>query len=284
MDAATALDDRRPRLPDFVVIGAQRSGTSSLAHYLSGHPEIYIAASKEVHFFDWEFHRGISWYERHFASAREPVAGEATPSYMYTPGAMERMAHHLPDARLVAILRNPIDRAYSHYWFNRSQKKERLSFADAIRREAERLSSGDPRSRHAFSYVDRGRYIRQLRRVAELYPRSSVHVVVFEDMKADAAGAFRDLCTFLGVDADVEVPRVGGTTNRYVEYHSLLLKDLTPKLPRPVRKLAGRVNRKRTSPYEPMDEATRNALRETFRDDNEALRRWLDRDDPLWEE
>ncbi len=271
------------RLPDFVIVGAQRSGTSSLAHYLKGHPEIFIAPQKEIHFFDHEFDRGIGWYERQFATAGEPVAGEATPSYMYYPEAVERMAHLLPDARLVAILRNPVDRAYSHYWFNRAQKREKLPFEAALEREGERIRSGDARARHTFSYVDRGRYLPQLRDVASRYPRERLHVVVFEDMKRDAAGVFRALCEFLGVDADVSLPRLGTTANNYVEYHSLLLKDLTPRLPRPLRRFAGRANRKRTDPYGPMDPETRARLVETFREENAALGKWLGRDLSFWD-
>jgi hypothetical protein len=136
-----------PRLPNFVIIGAPRSGTTSLAHSLSQHPEVFVTMQvKELHFFDTNFDRGLDWYRQQFSgadAAAAKAAGEATPTYMYDETAMSRMAETVPDARLIAILRNPVDRAYSHYWMNRSLDREDLLFPVAIETEAERLAGDD---------------------------------------------------------------------------------------------------------------------------------------------
>ena len=100
------------RLPAFLIVGAMRSGTTSLARYLASHPDVLFAPQKEVHFFDRNFHRGVAWYASQFAG--DPtlrLAGEATPSYMYDELAVERMSHTVPHAKLIAVLRDPTERA-----------------------------------------------------------------------------------------------------------------------------------------------------------------------------
>src|SRR4051812_47155826 len=106
------------RLPDYLIIGAPRSGTTALSKYLAAHPDVFLSNPKELDFFDRQEPTpdALAAYARHFAGATaDEVAGEATPTYLHSPAAVARMAQTVPDARLVAILRNPIDRAYSHY-------------------------------------------------------------------------------------------------------------------------------------------------------------------------
>lgn len=109
------------RLRNFLIVGAMRCGTTFLAHCLGAHPDIYIPRAKEIHYFDVHFEKGPEWYKRKFSGAKkEHAVGEATQSYMYLDYVPPRIASLLPDARLIAILRNPVDRAYSHYWFHRA--------------------------------------------------------------------------------------------------------------------------------------------------------------------
>src|SRR5689334_25080325 len=103
-------------LPNFVVIGAPKAGTTALSRYLGDHRDGFVAAQKEVHYFDRDhlFSRGVEWYEAQFEGAGGVRAvGDATPGYMYSREAIDRMAALLPDVRLIATLRNPVDRAYS---------------------------------------------------------------------------------------------------------------------------------------------------------------------------
>ena len=176
-------------LPTYLIAGTVRSGTTSLHRALRRHPEVFAPGEKELHFFDRQFDRGVGWYESLFAEApgTGPV-GEATPNYVYDDHAVERMAGVLPDARVVVLLRDPVERAYSQYWMQRSAHHETLDFADAVATEAERLASPDPNARAYYSYVDRGRYVGQLQRLRAYYPAEQTLVVLYEDLTRPARG------------------------------------------------------------------------------------------------
>ena len=111
-------------LPDFVVIGAQKAGTTSLYRMLRKHPQVHMPRTKELHYFDFHYERGPEWYAAQFRPGRwERRRGEATPNYMWGPLARQRLIADLPSARIIAILRNPVDRAYSHYWHDRRRRE-----------------------------------------------------------------------------------------------------------------------------------------------------------------
>ena len=126
-------------LPDFLIIGTQRGGTTSLYHYLQAHPCIRPASTKEVHFFDTKFHKGLAWYRGHFPTRIEQssvnrlhghslMTGEATALYLFHPHAPKRVAKALPFVKLIVLLRNPVDRALSHYYHAIKHGYETLSF------------------------------------------------------------------------------------------------------------------------------------------------------------
>jgi hypothetical protein len=209
-------------LPDFVIIGAQKSGTSSLYRYLAQHPQVRESTVKEVHYFDGGLEEGVDthalgerWYRAHFplASAMAPgtQAYEASPLYLLHPLAAERMARLLPRAKLVAILRDPTDRALSHYFHNVRKNamrrcKEELDPAAAMAAEEARLAPvlargdyGDEAFR-AYSYKARGRYLEQLERYWAHFPRENLLVLRAEDLFEDPAGLMGGLCDFLGLD------------------------------------------------------------------------------------
>lgn len=137
--------DRKRMLPDFVIIGAQKSGTSFFYNLLTRHPQIEKAATKEVHFFSRYYDLGPSWYNSHFPFPRQkdasnPLTGEATPYYLLHPLAARRAADTIPQARLIVMLRNPVDRAYSHYQHQVRMGNEPLpSFEEAIAAEGTRI-------------------------------------------------------------------------------------------------------------------------------------------------
>ncbi|MFN8591499.1 MAG: sulfotransferase [Thermomicrobiales bacterium] len=172
------------QLPDFIIIGAQRGGTTSLYRYLVEHPDIGPAYCKEVHYFDRYFDRGPNWYLAHFPIRGEyKIAGEASPYYLFHPEVPERLREYVPNAKLIALLRNPIDRAYSQYQMNSRKGNESLSFEEAVEREPERLAGTDdpldPSWRH-HSYLARGLYAEQLRRWFEIFPRDQIMVIQSE--------------------------------------------------------------------------------------------------------
>ncbi len=271
------------RLPDFLIIGAQRCGTTSLARNLSAHPEVYVASQKEVHFFDRHTDRGLTWYREQFAGASEKqIVGEATPEYMYDKDALRRMAETLPDARLVVSLRNPIDRAYSEYWFVRGRGYESLSFEEAIAAESDRAASGDPVVRMRHSYLDRGRYLQQLERVCELYPRDRLHVVLFEDFVGAPLEALQAVHRFLGVREDFLPSTIGRRFGSARTYKSQWLRAVSKALPYPLGAAVARINSQRVA-YPPMESKTRAALEAEFRESNQALAHWLGRDLSRWD-
>lgn len=208
--------------PDFLILGAQRGGTTSLFRYLEQHPDVVASTRKELHYFDYQFTRGANWYRGHFplhhqrkahlASGRHVfLTGEATPYYLACPQAPRRAAATVPRARLIALLRNPIDRAWSHYRMARWQGKETLSFEAAIDAEPARLAGEYEKlcaddayysaSYHQQSYLTRGLYLRQIQAWLKHYPREQLLLLQSEDFYRDPAAVYARLCAFLGLPA-----------------------------------------------------------------------------------
>lgn len=218
------LGPRRHR-PDFLIIGAQRCGTTSLFHYLAGHPRVAVPQTKEIHFFDLQYEKGIDWYLQRFAKtdggrpARGVIRGEATPYYIFHPHAVRRIKADLPEVKLIALLRNPVERAYSHYWHMVRLHHETLSFEQAVAREPERLTGelqrteadgsykSDALVRH--SYLSRGIYADQIARVLEYFPRRQVTILKSEDLYAGPQQVFDAVARFLGI----ECCPIAGPTN-----------------------------------------------------------------------
>jgi len=211
------LSWRRRAEPAFVILGAQRSGTSSLYRYLCSHPGIVPALRKEIHFFDDNFHRGVAWYRAHFPAAASlrradgapAITGEGSPYYLFHPAVPGRMSSVLRDVRLIAVLRNPIDRAYSHYHHEVRMGRETLPFEEAVDREPERLAGEaerrlDGRTRisrahRSFSYLSRGVYVDQLLAWERAYPRERLLVLNHEEMISDPEPVLVRAFSFLGL-------------------------------------------------------------------------------------
>jgi sulfotransferase family protein len=200
-------------LPSALIIGAQRSGTTSLFNYLVRHPDVLPPLGKEVHYFDLHYARGLEWYRgcfpyRHQLRGRS-ITLDASPYYLAHPQAPERAARLFPDVKLIALLRNPVDRALSHYQHEVRHGWEALSFAEAIEQEPERLAGEEERLRsepeyysfnhHRFSYTRRGLYLEQLRQWMEHFPRSQLLVLQSEWLFRDPAAATGAVHDFLGL-------------------------------------------------------------------------------------
>jgi hypothetical protein len=281
-DAGGAVPASAVRLPTFLIVGAMRSGTTSLTRYLRSHPEVFIAPHKELHFFDFRYAEGIDWYRSNFEGAQDEIAvGEATPNYLYIAEALPRAAELLPEARLVAILRDPVERAYSHYWHNRAVGREELGFDEALEAEPRRIASDDPHQRAYWSYVDRGRYVRQLRALERLYPREALLVLLFDDLRDAPGETYRSVCRFLGVSDEHVPPELGEAVNSFVGFRSRRLRSLSRRLPKTAGRVVGRLNARDES-YPPMPARVRSALVERFRQDNAELADWLGRDLSSW--
>ncbi len=210
-------------LPDFVIIGAAKAGTTSLYGWLSEHPFVAPATTKEVHYFDYNYFRGVDWYRAHFpleaerdAFAQEHgrpfLTGEASPSYISHYWAPERLARRLPDVKLLVTLRNPVDRAYSQFQMSRREQEEPLeSFDQALTAEEERLRPERARMwadrtyqswpYGCWSYQDRSLYAEQLERWFELFPREQFHFLTLEDLSARPGETLDGVHEFLGLPA-----------------------------------------------------------------------------------
>jgi len=183
---------RQPRaLPDAVIIGGQKCGTSSLHNYLTQAPGVIAPLRKEVHYFDLHYEKGEDWYRAHFGRMGEPGLNiDASPYYIFHPLVADRMQSLLPGARLIVLLRDPVKRAYSHYWHERDKRRESLSFEAALEAESGRideagkqLAAGEiarSEEHRLHSYLARGRYADQLERWLALYPPRQFHFILFE--------------------------------------------------------------------------------------------------------
>ncbi len=170
------------RKPDFIIIGAQKGGTSSLFYYLSQHSQLSLPHIKEIHFFDNNYNKGIDWYKNQFPSQfiGRRKTGEASPYYLFHPHVPGRIIKCCPKIKFIVMLRNPVDRAYSHFMMQKKRKIELLSFEDAIKVESARLSEEENKllsnpgynsiTHQQRSYIARGNYYPQLIRWFELFP------------------------------------------------------------------------------------------------------------------
>jgi hypothetical protein len=197
-------------LPDFLILGAQKAGTTALYAYLRWHPQVTGPSFKEVSFFDRHYARGERWYRAHMPVRRSGMVGEASPSYLFHPLAPERVARMLPKARLIVLLRNPVDRAFSHYQHEVALGREQLSFEDALAHEDDRMHGeidrmlADPTYFSDpwwnYTYAARGRYTEQLERWLAAFPREQLLVLLTDELAADTDGTYRRALDFLGVD------------------------------------------------------------------------------------
>lgn len=208
-------------LPDFIIVGVQKGGTTSLFQYLAEHPQVFAATTKELHYFDKGFQRGPSWYRRQFPSGpqvsrqeqaigKRVVTGESSPYYMFHPHAPRRMAELVPEAKLIALLRDPVKRAISHYHHEVRLGFETLSIEEAVDQEQARLSGETDRmiadeslpsfAHQHHSYVSRGIYVDQLEHLRRYYPEEQLLVLGSEEFFADVQGTLDRVTEYLGLD------------------------------------------------------------------------------------
>ncbi len=199
------------RLPQFLIIGAQRCGTTSLFLYLSQHPAVAPPSQKEIHYFDLYYDKGSDWYAQQFPAVISvaSVTGEASPYYLFHPHVPLRVRTLLPDVKLIVLLRNPSDRAYSHFHHEVRLGAEKLSFEMALDYEEERLRDETAKmladdgyysfNHQHYSYRSRGEYVTQLLAWRELFPRDQFLILKSEDLYGDPATVFQSTTEFIGV-------------------------------------------------------------------------------------
>lgn len=296
-------------LPNFLIIGAGRAGTTSIYHYLRQHPDVFMSSIKETNFFAYralsdpssETARSASFpvrsleeYQTLFGGASGARAiGEASPRYMAVGRTVEEIADVLPEARLIAILRDPIERGYSSYLFHRRDGRERRSFEQAIREEREGVCEQELRygQRH---YVGLGFYDRMLAPYFERFPPSRIGVFLFDDLVRDPSALLRGLFRFLDVDPSFEpdlsvrynasgVPRRVWARAAFKKRHWVVRAKRS--LPGPLRHGMDRWIEALRSPLlevPPLSDETRRELASLYAQDVARLEERLGRDLKSW--
>ncbi len=215
--------------PNFLVIGAEKAGTTWLYDRLHRHPDVYMPKVKEIHYFNelnsnqqprrnYKKH-DFEWYEDHFREWEgEAAIGEATPMYLCDERAPERIRTDLPNVRLIACLRYPTDRAYSHYWMARGKDHTTCSFREVVQHQSAR-------------FIRRGRYGKQLERYLSCFDRTQLLILIHEELFADPARHLNRICSFLGVDATFyeNQPWITDAVNRSSTVQSTVLHRVIGK-------------------------------------------------------
>ena len=296
-------------LPNFLVIGAAKAGTTSLYHYLGQHPEVFMSPVKEPHFFALGgtganfpspgAEAGINrksfadpeGYEGLFAGARgEKAIGEASTSYLYSPEAPERIKRRVPEARLIAVLRDPAERAYSTFLALRLGGREPLrDFSRALEAEEGRIRDG---WEHLWHYKNLGFYHVQLSRYGKALEEGRLRVYLYEDLGADPRGVMRDAYRFLGVDASFEPDtsqrhNMSGVSNNgflvsLVRKRHPVKTAIKPLVPATVRRRLVSGLQKRVLSRPPFPPEVRRELVEAYREDVLRLEDLIGRDLSAW--
>lgn len=195
---------------DFLIVGAQKSGTSALRQFLRYHPEIFMPYT-ELHFFDndknFKETPNYDKYHARFSFKKDAkVVGESTPIYMYWPQGIERIHTYNPDIKLIAILRNTYERAYSHYKMERRRRIEPFeTFKEALAAESARLAQGGTNRRY-FSYMDRGNYSVQIKRILQYFPPEQLLILENSELKNNHDNTLKKIFNYLGVDDKYTTP------------------------------------------------------------------------------
>jgi len=207
--------------PNFIIIGAPKCGTTSLYNYMIQHPWIYPALEKEVRFFDQRYHKGINWYKANFPTIFIKLlcfvkgiafaTGESTPTYIFDPTVPGEIYKHMPNVKLIVLLRNPVDRAFSNYNMEVKNGAENLSFEDAIQQEERRLKERNidvlkdgtkyTYNELHYAYKERGKYIAQLDQWLKYFDAKQILVRKSEELYSDPESLLNDAFAFLGLPA-----------------------------------------------------------------------------------
>lgn len=284
-------------LPNFLIIGAEKSATTWLYSKLKKHPGIFMPRTKELHFFnkyrsnlemkDNYVKLGLNWYKNFFKDCNgQKAVGEATPMYLCDSYAPARIKETLGDIKLIAILRNPVDRAYSHYWMARSKGYTDLTFEEVVEQKTDK-------------FIKRGLYYKQIKRYLKYFDRDDMLIILFEDVIKCSEKVLKEIYRFLEVDTEFIPSNVNESENVSGEYKSLLLlkmiSGVTKFFRRKVRmgfvvdffKKIGFANflkqlNKRELDYPDMDDGLRKKLVDYYKEQNKNLADLLDEDLRCW--
>jgi hypothetical protein len=296
-------------LPNFLIIGAAKSGTTAIYTYIKQHPEIFMTTPKELRYFSYNgpspddlnvdyIHQGVTTlqeYKRYFEGVKkEKIYGEASPMYMYYPCSPEKIKEVIPEVKMLAILRNPIDRAYSAYTHAiRDWKEPSSSFLEALEKEQERINAGWGILWH---YTNAGFYYEQLCRYYEIFEPKQIKVVLYDDLVSDVLALMKEIFIFLNVNQDFKPetstrPNVSGFPKKTYIHKFMkrlfiednLIKRFSRKtIPKSIRQLVMVKVRAVNLTKKTMPKEIRNQLIEVFYGDIKMLEKLINRDLSSW--
>jgi hypothetical protein len=286
-------------LPNFIIVGAPKCGTTAIFNYLKQHPQIYMPSCKEPHFFSFEGENKPHWgipnleaYSSLFEGVTDEIAiGEASTWYLYSQTAAERIRYHIPEAKLIAILRNPVERAYSSWAFRVQCGWESITnFERTLQAEQSRISDN---FEWDFHYLQTGFYYNQVKRYFDLFPRERIKIYLHEDLKADPVGLLQDLFKFLNIDINF-VPDVSVkhniTSSPRNNYLNLLLarKSRLKSVVKSIitnnlrQKLVGKIRQyNRVKPF-PLSPEIKQRFSQVYKEDILKLENLIERDLSSW--
>jgi hypothetical protein len=292
-------------MPNFLIIGAAKAGTTSLHYYLSQHPQVYMSSVKEPRFFalegeklnfrnpDQDINRTsitrLEDYQKLFQNVTDEIAiGETSPLYLYSSKAVERIKHYVPQAKLIAVLRHPVDRAFSCYTHLIREGYEPLSFAEGLQAEEERIQNNWA---HLWHYRKAGYYYAQLKQYFDAFDSEQIRVYLYEDLNANSTEITQNICRFLGVDdtfePDLTRMNVSGVPKSRLLYNlfkrSPIKTALKPFFPTDLRKqIARKVKAWNLQDKPTLPGEVRAQLVEAYRDDILKLEELIQRDLSHW--
>lgn len=299
-------------MPDFLIIGAPKAGTTSLYYYLCQHPQIFMSPNKEPHFFAFEGSQpnfrgpgderawlntnsvvNLSEYQQLFKRATaQQKCGEASTMYLYLKESCDRIYHHIPNVKIVAILRHPVDRAYSHYVHMRRDGREwETDFEQALNQAGDRISKNWSPALH---YRQVGLYTEQLQRYLKVFDPAQIKIYLYDDLVKDPTLLYRNLFEFIGVDSTIKLDTSARhNTTSAIRKNKLLhdfltnpngLKSALKKvMPAHIRKpLSAKVYRKNAAAVQPLSSELRQKLTASFKPEILRLQDLIDRDLSDW--
>ena len=260
------LNAKKRAVPDFLLVGAQKSGTTSLFRYLIQHPQVIPPIKKEIQYFDKNYLKGFSWYKAHFPLKHticdKCITGEASTDYSFHPLAPERIRSDLGRPKLILLLRDPAKRAISHYYHYLNKGWETLSINDAFDLEEDRISRDyqnlfksnlmkDRASKRyiRYSYLKKGLYLEQIKRIHKLFGKEYLFIGSLEEMTNHPEDFYRRICSFLQID------------------DSILPEDLSAK---------------NIGDYQVIDSEILEKLKEYYREHNQKLFAYIGQEFPSW--
>ncbi|NJN75560.1 MAG: sulfotransferase [Synechococcaceae cyanobacterium RL_1_2] len=296
-------------LPNFLLIGAQKAGTTSLYSYLKQHPQVYMSPIKEPGFFDFEgqpptfqgpgdrelYEHVVTDIDRYHGlfdgvEGQHRAVGEATTWYLSSPRAPQAIKHHLPGVKLIAILRNPVDRAYSAFMHTIRDSREQLrDFDQALALETQRTQDN---WEYLWRYTAMGMYSEQIQRYYEQFDRAQLKIYLYDDLKNDANGLMKDMFQYLGIDDDF-TPSTGSRHNmsgvpknqwvqKFLNQRHPIKEPLKLLFPKALRESISTKFKQLNYRKSSLSQDSRRQLQQVFKEDIVKLQDLIDRDLSPW--